>query len=97
MQFTTAILTAFLASTALAAPAESDTAAIIKAKVDAAYAAEGLAARDDGLEKRACNYNGCDDCLSRAGLCRVCQGPGDHLSACLGCLQICFGPSKCGC
>ncbi|KAF6821415.1 hypothetical protein CPLU01_12498 [Colletotrichum plurivorum] len=96
MQFTKAILTVFLASTALAAPGESDTAALIKAKVDPAYAVEALTA-SEGLEKRACNYKSCDDCLSRAGNCRVCQGPGDHPSACLGCLQICFGSAKCGC
>lgn len=85
MQFTKAIFAVFLASTALAAaPAVTDDlAAIIKAKVDPAYAVEALTARD-GLTKRACNYNGCNDCLKRAGLCKVCQGPGDHPSACLG-------------
>ncbi|KAH7109655.1 hypothetical protein B0J11DRAFT_544978 [Dendryphion nanum] len=53
-----------------------------------------LEAREAGLEKRACRYSSCDECLTKHAPCRAFENNPDCLSCSLQCITWC-GAQKC--
>lgn len=84
MKVSSIVLPSVQAAAVMSTPAmEKMVLAPLRNGISSTSGTNKLYPKQSPAEKRACNYNGCDDCLACSPTCRSCQGPGDHPRACL--------------